>query len=120
MNDSGPNPTLGALIAQARRELAVKERRDISAAEIADSLEIPRGTYSRYESGERIPNKPTRIAIALELRVSADFFESAAELVSGPSQPERKGSPKLPGIHKVGKVRRKRDEEEPKKGEGGR
>lgn len=59
----------GNRLAQLRREKAIRDRRDVSQAEIAKALGIPPTTYSRLESGvfKRSPEMET-------LRKIADYF----------------------------------------------
>lgn len=44
-------------IAQARRELSARERRDVSQAEIAEAVGVTVPTYSRWEKGQRTPDE---------------------------------------------------------------
>lgn len=49
--------SLSVGIAQARREMAARERRDIEQDEIAAAVGVTPAAYSRWEKGGRIPKE---------------------------------------------------------------
>jgi transcriptional regulator with XRE-family HTH domain len=44
-------------IAQARREMSARERRDVTGEEIAAGVGVTPAAYSRWERGERTPSE---------------------------------------------------------------
>lgn len=44
-------------LAQARREMSARERRDIEQEEIAAAVGVSAAAYSRWEKGQRIPKE---------------------------------------------------------------
>lgn len=67
-------------IAQARREMSARERRDVTGEEIAKAVGVTSAAYSRWENGERTPNE------AAVQKLAAFFGVSPAYLRYGDSQ----------------------------------
>jgi len=55
---------LGARIAQARREFAARERRDVTPPDAAALLGVSVPTYWRWERDQRKPGRPALMAVA--------------------------------------------------------
>jgi transcriptional regulator with XRE-family HTH domain len=66
--------TLGGRIAQARREFAARERRDVSPPDAAALLGVSVPTYWRWERDERKPGRPALMAIALVFGCPLEFL----------------------------------------------
>ena len=56
--------TLGQRLAQARRELAVRERRDVSQADVADAVGYSRTAVSEWEAGTKMPREEALAKLA--------------------------------------------------------
>jgi transcriptional regulator with XRE-family HTH domain len=66
--------TLAEGIAQARRELGVRQRRDVPQEEIASAVGVSVAAYSRWEKGERVPNEDYVRKLALFFGVTPAFL----------------------------------------------
>jgi transcriptional regulator with XRE-family HTH domain len=66
--------TLGARVAQARRELSVRLRRDVSASDMAKALGVSPATVYRWESDEKSPKDDSLDALAKFLGVTPAFL----------------------------------------------
>jgi transcriptional regulator with XRE-family HTH domain len=66
--------TLGQRLAQARRELAVRERRDVSQADVADAVGYSRTAVSEWEAGTKIPREEALAKLATFLGVTPAFL----------------------------------------------
>lgn len=99
-----PKPEqLGDRLAQLRREKAAQERRDITAANVADRLKISRPTYSRYEANLTRPDDDTLGKLADYFGVTRSWLRfgegereaaptTAVEVVAGPADRKRRGA----------------------------
>lgn len=56
--------TLSEGLAQARREMAARERREIPHEEIAGFIGVSAAAYSRWENGKRVPGEGAVIKLA--------------------------------------------------------
>lgn len=65
---------LGERLAQERREKAVRERRDITAAEVAREIGVSTPTYSRYEANLTKPDDDTLARAAKYLGVTRSWL----------------------------------------------
>ena len=72
---------IGDRVADARRRLGVRLRRDILAADLAKMAGVPSSTVTRVESGETKPNEQTveRLAKALQVTPAYLRYGLAAE-----------------------------------------
>lgn len=66
--------TLGRRLAQARREMAVREHRDVTAAEVAKAAGVSSASLSQWENDERVPRDPALLRLAAFLGVSPAYL----------------------------------------------
>jgi transcriptional regulator with XRE-family HTH domain len=69
-----PRQTLGARIAQARRELAVQVRKDLTQADIAKMVGTTAATMSRWESDVATPKEDALAKLAKALGVTPAYL----------------------------------------------
>ena len=67
--------TIGKRIAQARRELGVREVRDIPTAELARLMRVPASTVMRWEADLSTPSGANLVKLARVLGVSAEWIQ---------------------------------------------
>ena len=89
--------TIGDRIAQARREMGVRLRRDVFAAEVAEAVGVTASNYSRWEANERVPREDALERLAAVFGVTpaflrygiqpGDFREGHGEIVAGRGAP---------------------------------
>jgi transcriptional regulator with XRE-family HTH domain len=80
---------VGRRIAQARREKAVRDGRDIKPAEVARAIGVSGPTYSEYESGKIVPRDGVMERLAAYLGVTPAYLRyGVGETVAPPSVPE--------------------------------
>lgn len=70
---------LGERLAQLRRERSARERRDVTADEIAAAIGVTGAAYSRYEKGLRRPKDRVVDALAVYHGVSRGFIRYGEE-----------------------------------------
>ncbi len=80
-----PKQTLGQRIAQARRELAVRLRRDVSASNVAEALGVAPATVYRWESDEKVPKDDSLLSLAKYLGVSPAYLRYGVTEASKPA-----------------------------------
>ena len=92
--------TIGKRIAQARRELAVREARDIPTAELARLMQVPPSTVMRWEADLSTPSGANLVRLARVLGVSAEWIQEgrAPETQNGAPSQERRVIEKSPGV----------------------
>lgn len=73
-------------LAQLRRELAARERRDITQAMIAEAVGLVPETYSRYEKGRRKVPEEAIAALAAYFGVTRSFLRYGDESQEAPKQ----------------------------------
>jgi transcriptional regulator with XRE-family HTH domain len=66
--------TVAEGIAQARREMSVRERRDVSGEEIAEAVGVTPAAYSRWEKGDRTPSEDYVRALAAFFGVTPAYL----------------------------------------------
>ena len=66
--------TVAEGIAQARREMSVRERRDVSGEEIAAAVGVTPAAYSRWEKGDRTPSEDYVVALAAFFGVTPAYL----------------------------------------------
>jgi HTH-type transcriptional regulator, cell division transcriptional repressor len=66
--------SLGKRLAQARRLLAVREERDVTAAEVAKAAKVSSASLSQWESGDRMPRDAALARLASVLGVTPAFL----------------------------------------------
>lgn len=66
--------TFGERLRQARRELAVALRREVTQQEVADHLGVTSVTVGRWEDGSREPDFATVARLAAYLKVRAGYL----------------------------------------------
>ena len=66
--------TLGARIAQARRELGVRTHRDVSPSDVAEALGVSPATVYRWESDEKSPREEALAKLAKFLKVTPAYL----------------------------------------------
>jgi transcriptional regulator with XRE-family HTH domain len=71
--------TLGARIAQARRELAVRLHRDLSMKEIAEACGVDPSAVSLWEANKKTPREDALAKLAAFLGVTPQWLRYAAE-----------------------------------------
>ena len=84
--------SLGARIAQARREFAARERRDVTPPDAASLLGVSVPTYWRWERDERKPGRPALMAISMVFGCSLGFLLGEA----GKGEPETPAEEEVP------------------------
>jgi transcriptional regulator with XRE-family HTH domain len=65
---------IGARIAQARREMAVRERRDVKPVEIARAVGVSGAAVSEWEAGKSVPRDDLMVRLADYLGVTPAFL----------------------------------------------
>lgn len=84
---------MGSRIAQARREKAAREHRDILAAEVAEAADTTAANYSRWESDERVPREGALKKLAAFLGVTPAYLRygvtEAGKSVKVAAQPSK-------------------------------
>jgi transcriptional regulator with XRE-family HTH domain len=78
--------TLSEGIAQARREMAVRERRDITQGEVATGIGVTVAAYSRWETGQRVPREEDVAKLAEFFGVTPAYLRYG--VVIPPSAPD--------------------------------
>lgn len=88
--------TLGSRLAQARRELGVRERRDISQLDVAQAIGASSAAISRWESDLAVPREETLAKLAAYLGVTPALLRYGIQAMpdSAP-EPERVRDPRL-------------------------
>lgn len=66
--------SLGERIAQARRELGVRERRDVSQLDVAKAIGVSGAAVSQWESDERAPREEAFAKLADYLGVTPAYL----------------------------------------------
>jgi transcriptional regulator with XRE-family HTH domain len=66
--------TLGARLAQARREKAAREHRDVTQVDVAMAAGVSKTSVSRYESDTDVPRDPTLERICAFLGVTPAYL----------------------------------------------
>jgi transcriptional regulator with XRE-family HTH domain len=66
--------TLGARIAQARRELGVRTHRDVSPSDVAEALGVSPATVYRWESDEKSPREDALAKLSTYLGVTPAYL----------------------------------------------
>lgn len=69
-----PLNTIGKRIAQARRELAVREGRDVLQSDLAEELGVGGATISRWEADQAIPRDAVLVDLAAFLGVTPAYL----------------------------------------------
>ncbi len=69
----------GLRIAQARRQLGVREHRDVSGPDMARALGVSAETARSWEAGESFPRKPALRRLADYLGVTSAWIEYGIE-----------------------------------------
>ncbi len=80
------NPPTWAAVIQARRD-----QLGISQAQLARLAGVPKGTFQRYETGDREP--PLSVARAIAEALDVSLAELAGQVPAGEDQWRRLGSP---------------------------
>jgi transcriptional regulator with XRE-family HTH domain len=79
--------TLGGRVAQARRQKAVREHRDIRQIDVAKAIQVSGATISDCEADKKVPSEPILAALAAYLDTTPAYLryglESAAPLPNG-------------------------------------
>lgn len=86
----------GDRLRQARRELAVRLRRDVTQAHVGDAVGVSGVTVSRYESGLAEPTLAMFVKLAAALGVSPGhlaFGELATQVPEAPKAHRPAGQP---------------------------
>jgi transcriptional regulator with XRE-family HTH domain len=65
---------IGKRIAQARREMAVRERRDIRPVEVARAIGVSGAAVSDWENGKAVPGDDNMPRLAAFLGVTPEFL----------------------------------------------
>ena len=88
--------SVGARIAQARREKAVREQRDITQRDMAKAVHVSSASVSEWEADKAVPREDTlarlaaylgttpaqlRYGVALDLGIAADPETSAEDTI---------------------------------------
>jgi transcriptional regulator with XRE-family HTH domain len=66
--------SIGERIAQARRELGVRLRRDVSPSDVAEALSVSPATVYRWESDEKSPSEKSMTKLAAFLGVAPAYL----------------------------------------------
>lgn len=121
--------TLGARIAQARRELAVREHRDILLAEIAAAVGVTSTSVSEWEADKKVPREDALARLAKVLGTTPAWLRYGIGHEKPPAQsgglvPDPSRHPKLTeGEVQASRERvaaKKKTQESPKKKANGR
>lgn len=91
--------TLGRRMAQARRELGVREGRDITPPDMAARLEVAAATYWRWERDERRPNGAALKGIADALGV--DSLWLASGIITAALKDAEPNAPNAVPVHRL-------------------
>jgi transcriptional regulator with XRE-family HTH domain len=82
-----PN-TLGERLAQARREMGVREHRDVSRQELAKAAGVDSSMISQYESNAKVPREDTLGRLAKFLGVTPAFLRYGITSGHAPIPPD--------------------------------
>ena len=77
--------TLGARIAQARREMAVREERDVTASEVAKAVGVTNTSMSEWENDKKAPREGALAKLADYLGVTPAYLRYG--VLPGSAQP---------------------------------
>lgn len=85
-----PTPsTLGKRIAQARRELGVREHRDVTQLDLARAIGTTSASISEWEADKKQPREPSLVKLAKYLRVSPAYLRYGIEPPVAPMDHEQ-------------------------------
>lgn len=123
--------TFGERVAQARRELAVREHRDIKPSDLAERLGVTPKTVYTWERDDHAPERSTLELLAAALGVTPGWLLFGQEpkylgTAAGPTQPyvptdeERARAARVIAETDAEVARRERARLAPKKRSGGR
>lgn len=66
--------TLGARIAQARRELGVREHRDVTQLDLARAVGATSASISEWEADKKVPREASLVRLAKALGVTPAYL----------------------------------------------
>lgn len=86
--------TLGKRIAQARRELGVREQRDVTQLDLAQAVGTTSASLSEWESDKKVPREESLLRLAKVLGVTPAYLRygygrAATEVSESIIDPER-------------------------------
>lgn len=80
-----PTPSsLGKRIAQARRELGVREHRDVTQLDLARAIGTTSASISEWEADKKQPREPSLVKLAKFLGVSPAYLRYGVETTVAP------------------------------------
>lgn len=93
--------TFGTRLSQARRELGVRERKDISPTDLAARLRVAQATVYRWENDEKSPRDDTLLQLATVLGVTPGWLKFGQEPKHQPLDESKLEPLDLPATVKV-------------------
>jgi transcriptional regulator with XRE-family HTH domain len=117
--------TLGQRLAQARREKAVRDHRDITQADVADAVGYSRTAVSEWEADAKVPREDALAKLADFLAVTPAFLRYGVRegqmVEPNPALDRRVTASERAGAEALMKQqpRRKKSEDPPRRGAGG-
>lgn len=91
--------TLGQRLAQARRVKSVRDRRDITQADVADAVGYSRTAVSEWEADAKVPREDALVRLAGYLGVTPAFLRYG--IVSNPSAIEPISAEEITRAHQA-------------------